>query len=725
METVTRLSQRSIRITIRIGVPSLTRCVKRLARALEARRLDTASSELELIAADPNPIELLGGADEGAPARAPSLRARALGMVLIDLYLNGWGVSVEEGQVYVHAPAWPRSGRGMTPEQVSETKRRIRESLQPRLEEQATRPATQRFVQGLERPRRGPRGMVSALSLFANGRSLADSLSKQGALAIQPYLQPVGGAVQHDPQTGLLLSDIYRYFRYTWAFPYESTPGRTLPILIRDRGQPNHPVCGLLTLGSPVPKLAPRDRALGWTPDWLEAVVAALDCADGEPKDLRALEAALQNQAPSSGTIGPTGVFRDVAKRLGLGPCPNAIGLEHAVRRLNKSARASRARRARRALIADLQGELREAVGEISTQGLGIEHCDMFREPALSVAKLEQIAAKAREAWVRSRPATSARGVRSQGNPHLFRKKRAAKLLSLSRALATLGTFGLDGACTKELRAAVFGSESRWTAGHGVSAGRDVIRGLRVALSLRASRLVASQIADVVVCGAVPPYGPLLGGKLAALLALSRDVAGFYHERYTDQVSNISSQMAGREVSRPADLLAITTTSFYAVGSSQYNRVCLPDALGGARWRHVGTSAGHGSLHFSRDTAELLQELVRAETGAALITSTFGEGPSERLRKIRDGLARLDLPAGDLLQHGMPRLVYLAELGETRTAPGARGRTRLWRRVGPKASDVAEFWRQRWLAPRLGRDASLIARTSNFDLRSATPGRLY
>lgn len=36
----------------------------------------------------------------------------------------------------------------------------------------------------------------------------------------------------------------------------------------------------------------------------------------------------------------------------------------------------------------------------------------------------------------------------------------------------------------------------------------------------------------------------------------------------------------------------------------------------------------------------------------------FGEGVNPRLRKVRDGLSELGLPADELLNHGVPRLVY-------------------------------------------------------------------
>ena len=83
--------------------------------------------------------------------------------------------------------------------------------------------------------------------------------------------------------------------------------------------------------------------------------------------------------------------------------------------------------------------------------------------------------------------------------------------------------------------------------------------------------------------------------------ALARVNIG-YREAYGEQVSDIQSKMAGEDIIRDADLVGLVTTSFYSVGSAQYNRVSLPEALGGARWERIGISEGQGTMHFSRET---------------------------------------------------------------------------------------------------------------------------
>jgi hypothetical protein len=96
--------------------------------------------------------------------------------------------------------------------------------------------------------------------------------------AVDPYIQPVatGERCQH---TGLLLTDIWRYFRHTWTNYYATTPGRALPLLVRDRAAPFHPVIGIAALSSAIVQISERDHWIGWQPEpFLSGLV-------GEPTD--------------------------------------------------------------------------------------------------------------------------------------------------------------------------------------------------------------------------------------------------------------------------------------------------------------------------------------------------------------------------------------------------------------------------------------------------------
>ena len=80
---------------------------------------------------------------------------------------------------------------------------------------------------------------------------------------VKPYIQFVENNTICQ-QTGLMLSDIWRYFRHTWINEYKSLPGRSISILIRDAAVTNHPVIGIAALGSSVAQQSCRDQWIGW-----------------------------------------------------------------------------------------------------------------------------------------------------------------------------------------------------------------------------------------------------------------------------------------------------------------------------------------------------------------------------------------------------------------------------------------------------------------------------
>ncbi|MGK3998914.1 Druantia anti-phage system protein DruA [Sorangium sp. So ce1024] len=699
--------------------------VLNLARALEA-------GDAEAIAVWDDDLERATGTHEvlvetTPPAVSPSSRAKVLGSVLIDLARSGWSVSVEEGQVYVAAPEWRLDAKGMSPEDVRAEKDRARAAMAGRVQEEIESERTRRFILRVESARAAEHGLRSVLSLIADGASVAAALRARGAAAIQPVLCPADLDAGRDPETGLLYADIFRYFRLFWSFPTSAPPGRSLSYLIRDAGQPGSPVCGLLCVASPVPKLSVRDSALGWTAAWLEAVVVALDFpADAPEEHLRAVADAWR-AAPEHGPH-TLSILADVAALLGFPEARSAEALSACLRRLTPLQRAQRADGARRRVLADLRREIEEALDLISFSGFGFAQDWALENPAKARARLEGLKEEAYRRWHESQPAARAQGAPSQrldrsaladdvamrdaSREPLFFKKRVTQGAKALRAWEEIAPRGRERPAERLRQIALGRAEPSSLA---LTGGARVSRSARFALLQRQNRLVASQILDVCVCGAIPPYGPLLGGKLAALAALSRDVAADYHARYARRASEITSQMAGQAYTRPADLLAMTTTSFYGVGSSQYERLSVRSEDGvDVRWRLVGRSRGNGTLHFSSRTSKLIDEMLCVETGRRLITSRFGEGPSERLRKIRDGLDRLGIDADELLRHGMPRLVYLAELRPGATRPGARATTSAWRREGPSWESVAQAWRDRWLKARLHGRPDIIDEVARF-----------
>jgi hypothetical protein len=238
---------------------------------------------------------------------------------------------------------------------------------------------------------------------------------------------------------------------------------------------------------------------------------------------------------------------------------------------------------------------------------------------------------------------------------------------------------------------------------------------------------VGTAIADIAVCGAVPPYSPLVGGKLVAMLAASSEVISAYADRYGGQASVIASSLAGRPIFRAPHLVFLGTTSLYGTEPTQYTRVKIPcEVLGGhpgesIRYKLLGRTEGFGTLQFSDDTVEALSiMLAQAETGQR-VHSIFGEGVNPRLRKIRDGLDALGLSSDTLLSHGSPRLVYGVALARNfrryllglddepeYLCPLKRGQN--------NAEGIAGWWTKRWLANRITHE-SVLAEVARHTLK--------
>lgn len=307
-----------------------------------------------------------------------------------------------------------------------------------------------------------------------------------------------------------------------------------------------------------------------------------------------------------------------------------------------------------------------------------------------NIHRLEKRLEKIAEAERIRLPDRVRRSARDESETPLFRKKRAKALLRILKAQANFDELKGHSA-VDQLKELLTSSRGRAALG--------------VALQEQKKRLVGSAIMDIVVCGAVPPYGPVLGGKLVAMLATSPTLVNAYRRRYSRAPSEIASAMAGRPIARKADLVFLGTTSLYETHSSQYERIALPRTLGSLRYRCLGKTLGFSSVQFTKETRGLLDEMSERTRGRRVVNYKFGEGVNPKLRQIAVGLADLGLD-GDLLRYSSRRLVYgvvLAEnargylLGEERSA------RYYWGNRSPQdiERELVHFWTHRWALNRI------------------------
>ena len=585
--------------------------------------------------------------------------------VLRDLSQQGWCFDVQGDSLNLR----------MEDEDLDD-KAHIRYRLSAECNAQFKVESIRNFILRMETERYFNGNMVSVKNLIGNKEELIHSIETDVRVC-EPYIQLV--THEKDEHTGLDLTDIWRYFRYTWAIPYKTMPGRNLFYLVRDARQQYHPIMGIFALGNSVLNLAVRDDDIGWT---LESI----------KKNMQRKSSVTDCEQVVAGTEGRT--------------------IKAKVSRPEESEREYERRSAEYAdrIMPLLEKNIKEAIDDIYTRDLG--YYRQTKKPKQEyIDELLIIAAE--------QDALSINNKNNEKNPDwieetlkpLFKKKRAtelAKLLKAKRVLAEVP----EGSNAFKLRFLLGKEEGR--------------QAITTALISNRKCKIGSNMMDIIVCGSIPPYNELLGGKLISILACSPEVIRDYTMRYKKQVSEIASRMKGKKVVRDSRLVYMGTTSLYAIGSSQYNRIKVPlENDRKLEYRKMGITEGYGTVYFSNETSLMLSRILELQDGGKRINHVFGEGTSPRFRIISRGLSAIGIRASAFLNHYSPRIVYAINLAKNTNEfllgldddvdygfdlnnPEEVERT---------TQELVDFWYERWMTMRLT-SVDIIERLNSFDIEN-------
>lgn len=587
-----------------------------------------------------------------------SLKLRTVCLLVADLCELGWQIGVDSDTIHFEPPGLSRSGA----QSVDDVKERVRKSLQAARQRQLQEPSVRKFLSRIEARTIRSGIKASVLDLIDDGASLARELRRINALpagerdaALKSVIDPVieiCDASSRCPDTGISLNEIWRYFRHTWAHEYRAIPGRQMFILVRNRARSKRPIMGIAMLASPVMRLGARDNWIGWLREALHGEI--------QSGAVNAIDLARSMQDRIDASIAAIRWDDLVSSDEIVSPSENVV-----FRLGQKATGAAFAR----------EQELKTFYANHMAEG------ESHRPH-----RGELTAAFPTSDWKKA------------SEDLLFVRKRAEGMSNLLFAKQVLNTVDFEHGHEEDL--------------FGLLGSRSGQRAVDIALTEFRKAGLSSQVADVSICGAVHPYNALLGGKLVALMLASREVRDAYRLRYGGQVSVIASQMAGRAITKSAELRILTTTSLYGVGSSQYNRLVLnqkdhPELPFDIRWGTIGKSltGGFGTLHLSGETTHALRSMAIARHDSRRVNNRFGEGTSPRLRQIREGLDALGLKSDEILHHANPRIFYGCELN-----PGARaallglpGLTE----GSASADSIATAWHHRWLMKRAMREETL------------------
>jgi hypothetical protein len=520
---------------------------------------------------------------------------------------------------------------------------------------------------------------------------------------VQPYLQLVEPGVR-DTFTGILLQDVWRYVRYTWSIPQTAIPGRKLHYLVRDAAHPQHAIMGIAALNNCAVQMVQRDQQIGWSTPGVELALQALfhlpKAREERERLLRQVEfqgvyRALRPLLPENGEATDADRTR-VLERLHAWLLD---GVSAALEDIEWTGLVTEAEI--RAPSEDLVSRLRKLSGEFANHrqtalaGGDFEE-DVPGAPQWGAAPVAEELLQLEAKHASNKPVHDSRRM-------LVRKKRAAELsrlleaeLIIKQSAESLGRAETVFATLEQER---------------------VRAAVNTALNAIKSKRIGTGLLEITTCGAVAPYTHLLGGKLVALLLLSPQVAADYRARYGSEPTIIRSQLKNAPVIPDNTLVWLGTTSLFSHGSSQYERLRLPQGVFAPdqeeiRYRRLGVTSGFGTVQFSDETVRSVEVVMRRERGYRDVNSVFGEGASPKLRKLRSGLDALGFNSELLLQHHQERLIYGVPLfgdaasylcGMTKATPSYVVHPE---RFADAPQQIAEYWRTRWLAGRLDHQAT-------------------
>lgn len=591
--------------------------------------------------------------------------------VLIDLSQQGWIFEIQDNDLFLRMEA----------DNVDD-KRMLRYRLSAERNAQFKTASVAAFVRKMEAAKTYNGKTVSIENLIGNTDALMERI-RNGHQVCEPYVQLVTN--DRDEYTGYKLTDIWRYFRYTWSIPYKTMPGRNLYYLVRDRLQAEHPVIGIFALGNSVLNLTVRDDDIGWT---VEAIKTEMS---------RKMEVSYctQNLSETDGKKVKVKVTK---------PSETKVDFE------------KRTEQYADIIYPLLLKNIAEAIGDIYVKDLGYHRQTKYPRQE-QIDRLLAISAEYSQKSLNNKNNETAPDWESEAKTNLFIRKRSAELAKL---LATRMVFNeAIGESNREKLIYLLSND----------AGRKAIN---TALVANRKCKIGSNMMDIIVCGAIPPYNELLGGKLVSMLACSPTVIRDYTLRYSNQISEIASRMKGKRVIRDSRLVYLGTTSLYAIGSSQYNRIKMPLSSGCVlEYRKMGVTEGFGTLFFSRETTSLFSRIMELQDGGKRINHVFGEGTSPRFRMISRGLNTIGIRADAFLRHYSPRIVYSIDLAKN-TKEFLMGIDEdvdygfdLYdeEEVLNRTQEICDYWYSRWLEKRLT-TVDIIERLSAFNVSDLLVGNI-
>lgn len=367
-------------------------------------------------------------------------------LVLTDLLSQGWELEIKDEKIYLKMTF-----------QNSVDKNYIRYRLGSEKKAQLNEESVIKFVSSMEKSKNYKGKTISIINLIGDKDVLIKRIKERDKKIVEPYVQLV--TKERDELTGYQLSDIWRYFRYTWSIPYKTMPGRNLFYLVRDASQPYHPVIGIFALGNSILNLTVRDDEIGWTLDALK----------------KQMSRKMEKQCYEETLSGTNGKKIITKKERYL------ESEEEYIARITSLSKD---------IILNLQSNIRSAIEDLYVKDLGYHRKTKYPRPEY-IEELKSLADKLRLMAIDNEKTKDVKDYKYEAQTILFKKKRAIELSRLLEAMNTFNKFSNADFCIW-LQEMLKSEEGR--------------KAINVALVANRKTKIGSNMMEIIVCGSIPPY---------------------------------------------------------------------------------------------------------------------------------------------------------------------------------------------------------------------------
>ena len=208
---------------------------------------------------------------------------------------------------------------------------------------------------------------------------------------------------------------------------------------------------------------------------------------------------------------------------------------------------------------------------------------------------------------------------------------------------------------------------------------------------------------EVVICGALPPFGNLLGGKIVAMMmnhplvraTLDRNIGVLL-------ASSFDESKIEKWLPRFGPLLT-TTKGLFPNHSAQYNRVRIPSGKSTLKLEKLGLTQGQTMSHISDRSMNFAVE-INERMGDEGISREYGSGGAKRQRILQSAARIVGLDTDSLYAH-VTRPVYGTLFVTNSQGVVLGGESPNWKDIDMPHQTAEEYetsvmvtWRDKWLS---------------------------